>query len=142
MRFSIAFITLVFKVRTRFMKSLLIFTIVATFSFWDSESSAQYICVKGNCINGTGKKQVEGSSAYIQGKFMDGILREGKVVFPNGSVFNGKFKEHKLVEGLKIFPNGSKLEGRFVEEVLVEGRITYQNGTSRLIKMKPLGGQF
>ena len=124
------------------MKNLLIFTIVITGLFWNSDSSAQYICVEGDCINGIGKKQVEGSAAFMQGKFVDGILKKGKVVFSNGSVFTGKFKKHKLVEGLKVFPNGNKLEGRFVEDVLVDGRITYQDGTSRLIKMKPLGGQF
>ena len=115
---------------------------MALFSFfWSNINvSAEYICIEGDCINGIGKKQVKGSSARMQGKFLRGILQEGKVVFPNGSIYMGKFKNHKLAEGIKIFPNGSKLQGRFIEEVLVEGRITYKNGTSRLIKLKPLGG--
>ena len=119
------------------MKNLLFIIIIASLTIWSAELSAQYICTEGDCLNGTGKKKVKDGTGYIQGKFKDGILQEGKVVFPNGNVFTGKFKDHKLVQGLKVFPNGSRLEGRFFEEVLVEGRITYEDGSSRLIKLRP-----
>ena len=123
------------------MKNTLIFTLTLTLFFIQSDGWAQYICVQGNCINGMGKKQVKDSPAFLQGKFKDGILQEGKALFPNGDVFTGKFKDHKLTDGIKVFSNGSKLQGTFVEEVLVDGIITYEDGSSRRIKLRPLGGR-
>mgnify|MGYP001162366065 CR=1 FL=1 len=41
---------------------------------------SQYIC-EGDCINGYGIKKVEKNTAHMKGQFVEGILREGTVVF-------------------------------------------------------------
>ncbi|MFQ5672559.1 MAG: hypothetical protein ACE5G9_05650 [Nitrospinales bacterium] len=99
---------------------------------------AQYECVRGDCINGTGKLAVKDSAAYLEGRFVNGVHVEGKVVFPSGTIFQGIFKDHKLVQGTKKFANGQTLQGKFIENVLVDGIFTDANGVSRPVKLKPL----
>ena len=99
---------------------------------------AQYIC-EGDCVNGYGVKKVEGSKAYMEGRFSEGVLQEGTVAFPNGDLFTGKFSDNFLKEGSKLLHNGKKLEGKFFKNVLVEGTITEPDGASRRIRMKSLG---
>ena len=96
---------------------------------------AQYVCEKGDCVNGIGKKIVSNSQAYMEGNFVDGVLKEGKVFFPNGDLFQGKFEDNKLVEGKKTFKDGKRLEGKFFENVLIKGKITYKDGTSNFIEL-------
>ncbi|GEM_PF-2197283 len=98
----------------------------------------QYVCEKGDCVNGIGKKAVLNSPSYMEGQFVDGILKEGKVFFPNGDIFEGKFENHKLVRGKKIYKDGRKLEGEFFDNVLIKGKVTYIDGTSRFIQLKRL----
>jgi hypothetical protein len=99
---------------------------------------AQYVCEKGDCVNGIGKKAVANSQAYMEGNFVDGVLKEGKVLFPNGDIFQGKFENNKLIEGKKIFKDGKKLEGVFFGDVFIKGKITDVDGASRFIQLKRL----
>ena len=108
---------------------------ISTFLF-SADAYGQYICEKGDCENGFGKKTVSNSDAFMEGKFVDGVLKEGKVFFPNGDIFEGKFENNFLVEGQKKLKNGKKLEGKFFENVLINGKITDLDGTSRFIKLK------
>jgi hypothetical protein len=99
---------------------------------------AQYVCEKGDCVNGIGKKTVSNSQAYLEGNFVDGVLKEGKVLFPNGDLFQGKFENNKLVQGKKIFKNGKKLEGEFFGDIFIKGKITEVDGATRFIQLKRL----
>ena len=110
---------------------------LSTFLF-PSNVFGQYVCNQGNCVSGFGKKTVLNGKAYMEGTFVEGTLREGKVLFPNGDIFQGKFENNKLLEGQKIFKDGRKLEGKFEGNVLVNGKITYMDGTSSLIQLKKL----
>jgi hypothetical protein len=116
------------------------FTIVLTLStlLLPANALAQYICEKGDCVNGIGKKIVSNSQAYMEGNFVDGVLKEGEVLFPNGDLFQGKFEDNKLVEGKKIFKDGKKLEGVFFDGVFIKGKITEADGVSRFINLKRL----
>jgi len=106
-----------------------------------SAGYAQYECVRGDCIDGTGKLAVKGSPAYLEGRFVNGVHVEGKVVFPDGTVFQGIFKDHKLVQGTKKFANGQVMRGKFIENVLVDGVFTDSTGVTRPVKLKPLGAK-
>jgi hypothetical protein len=99
---------------------------------------AQYVCEKGDCVNGIGKKAVSNSQAYMEGNFVDGVLKEGKVLFPNGDLFQGKFENNKLVEGKKTFKDGKKLEGEFFDDIFIKGKITDVDGASRFIQLNRL----
>jgi hypothetical protein len=116
----------------------LIVSLAITVLLLPANALGQYVCEKGDCVNGIGKKTVLNSSSYMEGQFADGVLKEGKVFFPNGDFFEGKFENHKLVRGKKIYKDGSKLEGEFFDNVLIKGKITYIDGTSRFIKLKRL----
>lgn len=101
-----------------------------------TQAFGQYVCVQGDCVNGIGKKNVENSSAYLEGKFVDGNLVQGKVVFPTGEIQSGTFENHQLIQGFRLFKDGRKLEGKFYRGVLTEGYITYKDGSKRFIKLK------
>ena len=118
----------------KFRGSLIIFNILIVLLI-PSIVFGQYICEKGDCENGVGKKIVINSSSYMEGIFENGVLKEGDVLFPNGDLFQGKFKNNKLAEGKKIFKDGKRLEGKFFDNVLIKGRITYKDGTSRFIQL-------
>ncbi|MFQ5443680.1 MAG: hypothetical protein ACE5EK_03585 [Nitrospinales bacterium] len=118
------------------MLRTLIFIFALLFIFSISTAYAQYQCTEGDCENGTGKKVVTDSTAYMEGQFTDGVLTQGKVVFPNGDVFEGRFEGQQLVQGSKKFKAGGSLEGKFKSGVLHEGKITYRDGSSRWIKLK------
>jgi len=120
-------------------KRILIPVSIVTLVLFASTGYAQYECVQGDCVNGTGKLAVKGSTAYMEGRFVDGIHVEGKVVFPNGTIFRGIFKDHKLVQGTKKFDNGQVLQGKFIGNVLVDGIFTNTDGTSRRVKLKSMG---
>ena len=120
-------------------KQTIIIVIIMMMTLFISIGYAQYECVQGNCINGTGKLAVKKSKAFLEGKFINGVHVEGKVVFPNGDIFEGIFKDHKLKEGIKKFKNGKVLEGKFIENVLVDGIFREPDGATRRIKLKPLG---
>ncbi len=115
---------------------LLILSLTLLTLLLPANALGQYVCEKGDCVNGIGKKIVSNTQAYMEGKFVDGVLQEGKVLFPNGDVFQGKFENNKLLVGEKIFKDGRRLEGEFFDEVLVKGKITYMDGTSRFIQLK------
>ncbi len=117
---------------------LLLACLTLTTFLLPANALGQYICEQGDCVNGFGKKVVANSNAYMEGKFTEGELKEGKVLFPNGDLFQGKFENNKLIEGQKIFKDGRKLEGKFFDNVLIKGKITYMDGTSRFIKLKRL----
>ena len=106
--------------------------------FFPTNALAQYVCEKGDCVNGIGKKKVLNSKSYMEGRFVDGVFKEGDVLFPNGDFFQGKFKNNKLVEGKKIFKNGKTLEGEFFEDVFIKGKVTEADGSSRYIRLKRL----
>jgi hypothetical protein len=109
--------------------NLLITLLAPTFAF------GQYLCKEGDCENGIGEKIVINSSAYMKGRFEQGVLKEGDVLFPNGDLFQGKFENNKLAEGKKTFKDGKRLEGKFFENVLIKGKITYKDGTSNFIEL-------
>ena len=117
---------------------LMTFFLTVSIFLFPLKVSGQYICETGDCVNGIGKKKVKNSQAYMEGKFVEGVLTEGKVFFRNGDIFQGKFEDSKLVEGQKTFKGGNKLEGKFVEGVLIKGKITYMDGTSSLIELNKL----
>ena len=99
---------------------------------------AQYVC-EGNCVNGNGFKKAQGSTAYMKGKFKEGVLTEGTVSFPNGDMFVGKFRDNFLEEGFKFFHTGRQMEGSFYQNILVVGKITEPDGSSRIIKLRRNG---
>ncbi len=123
--------------RFDFFRSLVAFLILSAFLL-PTNALGQYICEKGDCLNGDGKKIVENSQSYMEGKFVNGVLQEGKVQFSNGDIFQGKFENNKLLEGQKIFKDGRRLEGKFFDDVLIKGKITYMDGTSRFIELNRL----
>lgn len=125
--------------RTKMTMWKTILSLAAIFILFASTGYAQYECVRGDCANGTGKLAVTGSTAYMEGKFVDGVLAQGKVEFPNGNVFEGEYEDHKLVKGIKKYKNGQVQEGEFIDGVLVEGKFTDKNGTTHVIKLKSLG---
>ena len=45
--------------------------IIALLLFSVVRAIGQYVC-EGNCVNGYGLKKVEGSKAYMKGKFLEG----------------------------------------------------------------------
>lgn len=116
----------------------LIITLILSTLLLPTNALAQYVCEKGDCVNGIGKKAVSNSQAYMEGSFVDGVLKEGKLLFPNGDIFQGKFENNKLVEGKKIFKNGKTLEGEFFDDLFIKGKITEVDGSSRLIQLKRL----
>lgn len=125
--------------RTKMTMWKTILSLATALVLFASTGYAQYECVRGDCTNGTGKLAVTGSTAYMEGKFVNGVLVQGKVAFPNGNVFEGEYEEHKLIKGIKKYKNGQVQEGKFIDGVLVEGKFTDKNGTTRFIKLKSLG---
>lgn len=123
----------------KIQKQFVITASILTLALFASTGHAQYECVKGDCVNGTGRLAVKGSTAFLEGKFVNRIHVNGKVVFPNGNVFEGIFKDHKLAQGIKTFKNGKIMQGKFIGNVLIDGTITEPNGKSRRIKLKPMG---
>ena len=120
------------------MKVKSILTLTSVLVVFSSNLFAQYVC-EGECVNGYGLKKSIEQKAYMKGKFLNGVLQEGKVVFPNGDVFEGKFKDNFLKEGSKVLHTGKRLVGKFYKNVLIEGKITEPNGVARNIKLKQMG---
>tara|TARA_B100000686_G_C16785644_1_gene975051 strand:+ start:649 stop:1014 length:366 start_codon:yes stop_codon:yes gene_type:complete len=120
------------------MKVKYLIGLIGVMALFADHGFAQYVC-EGDCVNGNGLKKVQGSTAYMKGKFKGGVLMEGTVSFANGDVFVGKFKDNFLKEGSKFFHTGKRIEGSFYQNILVEGKITELDGSSRIIKLRRNG---
>ena len=120
-----------------FARKTILFSFVAILLL-GSTVQAQYRCMEGDCINGKGKKVLEDGISGMEGNFFEGTLVTGKVMFPNGDVFEGVFENNMLTQGAKRFKNGRTYEGMFKSNVLVDGRIIEPDGSIHNIKMRDL----
>lgn len=118
-----------------FARKTVMFSIVAILLL-GSTVQAQYRCTEGDCINGKGRKILEDGVSGMEGNFFEGTLVTGKVIFPNGDVYEGVFENNTLAQGTKHIKNGRTYEGVFNSNVLVDGRIIEPDGTIHEIKMR------
>lgn len=71
----------------------------------------------------------------MEGEFWNGNLVRGKVVTPQGDVFEGYFQDSSLSQGIKRFKNGIIMRGRFKSNILVNGMISYPNGEQYSVRL-------
>ncbi len=82
-------------------------------------------CISGNCQNGSGTYRYSATSKYT-GQFQNALRHgKGKMIYPDGSVYEGPFNYGKKhgVEGTVTYVNGDKYVGQWYND--------FPNGTGK-----------